>query len=58
LGRPRRRGGDNIKRGVQGGEGGGGGAWTGLIWLRIEIGCGHLKIQYLTFGFHEMQGIS
>jgi len=22
------------------------GAWTGLIWLRIGTGCGHLSTQY------------
>jgi hypothetical protein len=29
--------------------------WTGLSWLRIETGGGHLCI---TFGFHKMQRIS
>jgi hypothetical protein len=40
LGRPRRRWGDNIKMDLQ--EVGWGGAWTGLIWLRIGIGGGLL----------------
>jgi hypothetical protein len=39
LGRPRRRREDNIKMDLQ--EVGSGG-WTGLIWLRIGTGGGHL----------------
>jgi hypothetical protein len=37
LGRPRRRWEDNIKMDLQEVEWGGG-AWTGLIWLRIRSG--------------------
>jgi hypothetical protein len=34
------------------------GAWTGLIWLRTGT-CGrHLLMQWWTFGFHKMWGIS
>jgi hypothetical protein len=40
LGRPRRRWEDNIKMDLQEMECGG--AWTGLIWLRIGTGGGHL----------------
>jgi hypothetical protein len=40
LGRPRRRWDDNIKMNLQ--EVGWGGAWTGLIWLRIGTGGGLL----------------
>jgi hypothetical protein len=40
LGRPRRRLEDNIKIDLQ--EVGWGGAWTGLIWLRIGTGGGLL----------------
>jgi len=40
LGRPRRRWEDNIKTDLQ--EVGCGGAWTGLTWLRIGTGRGHL----------------
>ena len=39
LGRPRHRWEDNIKMGLQKL---GGGAWTGLIWLRIGTGGGNL----------------
>ena len=39
LGRPERRGEDNTKLDLQGV---GWGAWTGLIWLRIGTGGGHL----------------
>jgi hypothetical protein len=39
LGRPRRRWGDNIKMDLQGV---GCGRWTGLRWLSIETGGGHL----------------
>jgi hypothetical protein len=39
LERPRRRWEDNIKMDLQEVGVGGGGAWTGLIWLRI--GCGN-----------------
>jgi len=39
LGRPRRRWEDNIKMDLQEV---GWGAWTGLIWLRIGTGGGHL----------------
>ena len=40
LGRPRRRWENNVKMNVQELEWGGGGgwAWTGLIWLRIGKG--------------------
>jgi len=38
LGRPRRIWEDNIKMDrIQDGD-----TWTGLIWLRIWTGCGHL----------------
>ena len=40
LGRPRRRWEDNIKMDLQ--EVGCGGVWTGLSWLRIGTGGGHL----------------
>ena len=40
LGRPKQRREDNIKMDLQ--EVGCGGAWTGLIWLRIGTGVGHL----------------
>ena len=40
LGRPRHRWDDNIKMNLQ--EVGWGGAWTGLIWLTIGGGGGHL----------------
>jgi hypothetical protein len=40
LGRPRRRWEDDIKMDLQ--EVGLGGAWTGLIWLRIGTGGGLL----------------
>jgi hypothetical protein len=40
LGRSMRRGEDNIKMDLQ--EVGWGGAWTGLIWLRIGTGGGLL----------------
>jgi hypothetical protein len=39
LGRPRLRWVYNIKKDLQKV---GYGAWTGLIWLRIGTGCGHL----------------
>jgi hypothetical protein len=39
LGRPRRRWESNIKMNVQEV---GCGVWTGLSWLRIETGAGHL----------------
>jgi len=39
LGRPRRCWEDNIKMDLQETELG---AWTGLIWLRIKTGGGHL----------------
>jgi hypothetical protein len=39
LGRPRRRWEDNIKMDLQEV---GWGTWTGLIWLRIGKGGGHL----------------
>jgi len=38
IGRPRRRWEDNIKM-----DGMGGGAWTGLMWLRTGIVCGYLQ---------------
>jgi hypothetical protein len=40
LGRPRHRWEDNIKMELQ--EVGWGGVWTGLFWLRIGTGGGHL----------------
>jgi len=40
LGRPRRRWEDNIKMHLQ--EVGCGGAWAGLMWLRVGTGGGHL----------------
>jgi hypothetical protein len=33
-------------------------AWTGLIWLKIGTGGGHLWMRLWTFGFHKMWGIS
>jgi len=39
LGRPMRRWKDNIKTDIQEVEWG---TWTGLIWLRIGTGGGHL----------------
>ena len=43
LGRPRRRWEDNIKMDHQEvGRGGMVEVWTGLIWLRIGTGVGHL----------------
>jgi hypothetical protein len=39
IGRPRRRWEDNIKKDLQKV---GWGAWTGLIWLRMERGGVHL----------------
>ena len=42
LGRPRRRWEDNIKMDLQEV---GWGAWTGLIWLRIGTGEGHLYMR-------------
>jgi len=39
LGRPRRRWEDNIKMNL---KEVGWGTWTGLIWLRIGTGGGHL----------------
>jgi len=39
LGRPKRRWDDNLKMNLQEI---GWGAWTGLIWLRVETGGGHL----------------
>ena len=41
LGRPRYRWEDNIKMDIQE-LGWGGGAWTGLVWLRIGTGGGLL----------------
>jgi hypothetical protein len=40
LGRPMLRWEDNIKMNFSGS--GMWGVWTGLSWLRIETGCGHL----------------
>jgi hypothetical protein len=37
---------------------GGGGAWTGSIRLRIGTGRWLLWIQWWTFGFHKVRGIS
>ena len=42
--RPRRRWENNIKMDIQEVGWRGGGAWTGLIWLRIGTGDGHLYI--------------
>jgi hypothetical protein len=39
VGRPRCRLEEDIKMNIQEG---GGGVWTGLSWLRIETGVGHL----------------
>ena len=39
LGRPMRRWEDNIKMDLEEVRWG---AWTGLIWLTIDAGCGHL----------------
>jgi hypothetical protein len=36
----------------------GSGAWTGLIWLRIETSCGLLQIWLWTSWFYNMWGIS
>ena len=36
----------------------GGKARTGMIWLRIGTGGGHLWIRKCTFVFHKMRGIS
>ena len=47
LRRPRRRWEDNIKMDVRGV---GWVAWTGSIWLRIEIGGGLLWMREWTFG--------
>jgi hypothetical protein len=33
------------------------GVWTGLGWLRIEIGGGHLWMRQWTLGLHKMRGI-
>jgi hypothetical protein len=38
LGRPRNIWEDNIKMDLQDGRWGGGGSWTGLIWLWIRAG--------------------
>ena len=35
-----------------------GGAWTGLVWLRTGTCDGHLWMQYWTFRFHQIWGIS
>jgi hypothetical protein len=32
--------------------------WTGLSWPRVRTSGGLLLMRYLTFGFHEMRGIS
>jgi hypothetical protein len=42
LGRPRGRREDNIKMALREL---GWGTWTGLIWLRIETGGGHLNMR-------------
>jgi len=34
------------------------GVRTGLIWLRIGSGGGHLWMRYWTLGFQKMRGIS
>jgi hypothetical protein len=34
------------------------GAWTGLMWLGIGPGGGHLHTRQWTFGFHKLRGIS
>jgi hypothetical protein len=33
----------------------GGGAWTGLIWLRIGTDGGLFGVRWWTFGFHKMR---
>jgi hypothetical protein len=55
LGRPRHRWEDNLKTDLQEVRWG---AWTGLIWLRIETGGGLLWMRQWTFLFHKMRGIS
>jgi hypothetical protein len=42
LGRPRHRWEDNMMMDLQEVQLGGGGAWAGLIWLRIGTGGRHL----------------
>jgi len=32
--------------------------WTGLMWLRIGTGGGHLWVRWWTFGSRKMPGIS
>jgi hypothetical protein len=39
-------------------KGKGGGAWTKLIWIRIETGCGLLKNDVMNLRFHKMRGFS
>jgi hypothetical protein len=34
------------------------GAWTGLMWLRIGVGGGHLWVRQWTLVFNKMRGIS
>ena len=34
------------------------GALTGLIWLRVETGGGHLLKRWWTYRFHTLRGIS
>jgi hypothetical protein len=67
LGRPRHRGEDNIKMDFFWHQSQklkwiferlGGGAQTGLIWLRTGTGGGLLCIRWWTFRFHKMWGIS
>jgi hypothetical protein len=55
LRRPRRRWEDSIKMDHQHM---GCGAWTGLIWLRVGTGGGHLWMRQWTCGFHKTLGIS
>jgi hypothetical protein len=58
LGRPRRRWEDNIKLNLFERLDGGGGAWTGSMWLRIGTGGGLLCIRRWTYRFHKMRVIS
>jgi hypothetical protein len=51
FGRPRHKWEVNMKMDLQEVEWW---AWTGLIWLRIRTGAGHLRMRYLNFGFHKM----
>ena len=55
LGSPRRRRENKINLDIQKWDVR---AWTGLSWLRIGTGCGHLWVWQWTFGFDKMRGIS